>query len=185
MNNGNAAGSGTSLDSTIAYDQAMMKPAPIKHVHYPALIRLNAAVVEKTAPMDADDLASFVNGAVYARQVNDGEAMLLVLDQAADFYDSEHFAFFAARHKSFYYIDRIIVAPSLHGTGVGRALYEDLFGWVAAAGGGIIGCEVNTTPPNPVSHAFHRTLGFKPCGTGSRELPDGGTKQVTYYEITV
>jgi hypothetical protein len=41
----------------------------------------------------------------------------------------------------------------------------------------MIGCEVNSDPPNPASDAFHERLGFAEVGRAA--LP-GGTKLVRY-----
>ncbi len=160
-------------------------PEPIDKAHYAALLALNERVVEKTAPLNEAKLHRFVTGAVYARQVAQGEGLLIVLDETADFYDSPNFEFFADRHGSFYYVDRIIVGQALTGQGVGRRLYADLTEWIGRSGGGHLCCEVNTQPPNPVSHKFHQAIGFTACGEGSWTGDEGKTKHVHYYEMAI
>ena len=61
--------------------------------------------------------------------------------------------------------------------GLARVLYEDLFTAAAAAGHGVVTCEVNLVPANPGSDAFHARLGFAEVGRG--ELA-AGAKLVRY-----
>jgi hypothetical protein len=72
-------------------------------------------------------------------------------------------------------MDRIVVAPGLRGTGVGRALSERVFAG-AEARGVPVPWEVNRRPPDPGSEAFHAALGFAEIG---RALPAPG-KEVRY-----
>jgi hypothetical protein len=53
------------------------------------------------------------------------------------------------------------------GTGCARRLYRDLFEHAAEAGHERVVCEVNSSPPNPASDAFHAALGFVEVGTAS------------------
>ena len=64
---------------------------------------------------------------------------------------------------------------SARGRGCARRLHRDLFEHAAEAGYERVVCEVNSSPPNPVSDAFHAALGFVEVGTvsvydGSREV---------------
>ena len=76
-------------------------------------------------------------------------------------YASQNYQWFESREQSHQYIDRVVVAPQAHGTGVGRALYEHVFARARERGVDQVTCEVNTDPPNPQSLAFHERLGFK------------------------
>nr|WP_263358378.1 GNAT family N-acetyltransferase [Acidicapsa ligni] len=76
-------------------------------------------------------------------------------------------------------MDRIIVADSARGQGIARRLYEDLFDEARRAGHGRIVCEVNLSPPNPASDAFHAAMGFIEIG---RVAIYNGTKTVRYFE---
>lgn len=87
------------------------------------------------------------------------QAFLLSLCPGAD-YDSENYVWFEERGVRHQYIDRIVVAPSARGTGVGRALYESVFERARERGANEVTCEVNVEPPNPGSMAFHERLGF-------------------------
>ena len=61
--------------------------------------------------------------------------------------------------------------------GLARQLYEDLFRRAAAAGHGLVVCEVNSEPPNPASDAFHAAFGFAEVGHAAIQ---GGAKTVRY-----
>ncbi|WP_084076058.1 GNAT family N-acetyltransferase [Demequina sp. NBRC 110052] len=87
-------------------------------------------------------------------------------------YDSENYRWFEDRGVRHQYIDRIVVAPSAKGTGVGTALYESVFERARQRGASEITCEVNVEPPNPGSLTFHERLGF-------RQLAEQWTKDQT------
>jgi predicted GNAT superfamily acetyltransferase len=59
------------------------------------------------------------------------------------------------------------------GRGYARRLYDDLFDRAGEAGHAIVGCEVNSDPPNPASDAFHAALGF--AEVGRAKIPNGKT----------
>ena len=65
------------------------------------------------------------------------------------------------------YVDRVVVDPKHRRKGIARALYEDLFAVARAAADEHVLCEVNLVPPNPVSDAFHASLGFREVGRGT------------------
>jgi uncharacterized protein len=96
-------------------------------------------------------------------------------------YWSENYQWFRARHESYLYLDRVVVAPEAQGRGVGRALYEDLHRAVAGTWP-VVTLEVNLRPPNPRSDAFHRALGYEPVGVREYE---SGLKAVTLYERAI
>ena len=96
--------------------------------------------------------------------------------------DSPNFIWFRARYPRFVYVDRIVVAPSARGRGCARRLYDDLFEHAARAGNDRVVCEVNKTPPNPASNAFHAALGFVEVGSASVH---GGSRTVRYLSHTL
>ena len=135
-----------------------------------AVLGLNAAVEEKTGPLDHDKLARMVAQAFFAEARLDPQGRLagFLIGFAPDArYDSPNFQWFRARFAGFAYIDRVVVAPEARGTGVGRALYADFANSASRHGLSRLACEVNVTPPNPASDAFHAALGFAEAGTGS------------------
>ena len=105
---------------------------------------------------------------------------MLAFDQDAR-YDSPNFIWFRARYPRFVYVDRIVVAPTARGRGCARRLYDDLFEHAVRAGHDRIVCEVNKTPPNAASDAFHAALDFVEVGTASVH---GGSRTVRYLSRT-
>ena len=88
----------------------------------------------------------------------------LAMDPGAD-YDSENYVFFESRFDNHLYIDRIVVADSARGLGLGSMLYQDLFDFARSQGRTAVTCEVNLEPPNPGSLRFHRRFGFEDVDT--------------------
>ncbi len=153
-------------------------PSPAQPVDEVALLALNAAHERETGPLDAWAWRRLREQAFHVGTVDGGAtAFLLALDQDAR-YDSPNFRWFQARFTRFVYIDRVIVAPTARGRGLGRRLYQELFARAAAAGHEFVACEVNIRPPNPASEAFHGTLGFREVG---RAEIAGRDKAVAYY----
>jgi predicted GNAT superfamily acetyltransferase len=92
------------------------------------------------------------------------QGFLLVLQEGAR-YDSPNYLWFSQHFPHFLYIDRVVVAGSAQGLGVGRLLYEDLFRFANLRGPGMIACEFDVDPPNLASQRFHERFGFKEVGT--------------------
>ena len=132
-----------------------------------ALLALNNAHAQELSWLEAKRLEYLIGEAFLARRIGRLDAFLLAFDQDAR-YDSPNFIWFRARYPRFVYVDRIVVAPSARGRGCARRLYADLFEHAVRAGHDRIVCEVNKTPPNPASDAFHAALGFVEVGTSQR-----------------
>jgi predicted GNAT superfamily acetyltransferase len=131
-----------------------------------ALLALNNAHAGELSWLEPERLEHLVQQAFLARRIGGLDAFLLAFDQDAG-YDSPNFLWFRARYPRFVYVDRIVVAASARGRGYARQLYHDLFEHALRAGHERVVCEVNSTPPNPKSDAFHAALGFVEVGTGS------------------
>lgn len=146
---------------------------PARPADIPALVALNAEVVELTAPMDAGRCAQMIQMAsscLVAEQ--DGSVIGFVLVMyASDAYDGENFAWFGARLKRFAYVDRIVIGAAARGLGLGRRFYERVAEDARAAGCLTLTAEMNLLPPNETSLAFHAANGFAELGT--RSYPDG------------
>jgi predicted GNAT superfamily acetyltransferase len=145
-----------------------------------ALLALNNAHAQELSWLEAKRLEYLIGEAFLARRIGRLDAFLLAFDQDAR-YDSPNFIWFRARYPRFVYVDRIVVAPSARGRGCARRLYDDLFEHAVCAGHDRIVCEVNKTPPNPASDAFHAALGFVEVGTASVH---GGSRTVRYLSRT-
>lgn len=153
-----------------------MSPAAIRPAHYDAILRNNAHFVHWLSPLDKVGLVTLLSHADYARQFLDGEAVAIAYAGQGD-YRHKNVDWLSARLDNYLYIDRVIVGASAQGQGLGQSLYNDLYLFAQERGYDAIGCEVNTAPDNPGSHAFHLTQGF--CPLGEETYSDG--KAVRYY----
>jgi predicted GNAT superfamily acetyltransferase len=140
------------------------------------LLALNNAHARELSWLEPERLQRLVGQAFLARRIGELDAFLLAFDQDAE-YDSPNFLWFCARYPRFVYVDRIVVAASARGHGCARRLYHDLFAHAVTAGHERVVCEVNSSPPNPASDAFHAALGFVEVGTASVY---GGSRTVRY-----
>lgn len=152
------------------------QPAPVRE----ALLALNNANARETSYLTPGDWKALV-AATFSATCVGTQAFLTALDQDSS-YDGQNFNWFRDRYERFVYIDRIVVDSSLRGQGVGRLLYEDLFRRMHDAGQLYVGCEINLSPPNPASDAFHLRLGFSE--KGSAKLI-GRDKTVRYFVKTL
>jgi predicted GNAT superfamily acetyltransferase len=140
------------------------------------LLALNNTYAQELSWLEPARLEHMVGQAFLARRIGDLDAFLLAFDQGAD-YDSPNFLWFRARYVSFVYVDRIVVAASARRRGCARRLYRDLFEHAETANHERVVCEVNVSPPNPASDAFHAALGFVEVGSASVHE---GSKTVRY-----
>jgi uncharacterized protein len=140
------------------------------------LLALNNAHAQELSWLEPARLRHLVSQAFLARRIGNLDAFLLAFDQGAD-YDSPNFLWFRSRYLRFVYVDRIVVAASARGRGRARRLYQDLFEHAESAGHERVVCEVNISPPNPASDAFHAALGFVEVGSASVHE---GSKTVRY-----
>jgi predicted GNAT superfamily acetyltransferase len=100
---------------------------------------------------------------------------LLAFREGAD-YDSPNYGWFTERYPRFLYVDRVVVAGTARGHGVGTLLYRDMFKFAAASAVGLVTCEFDIDPPNPASEGFHARFGFREAG---RQRVADGRKQVS------
>jgi hypothetical protein len=140
------------------------------------LLALNNAHASELSWLEPAALADLVDQAWLALRIGDVDAFMLALDQDAT-YDSPNFNWFRGRYSRFVYVDRVVVAPAARGRGHARRLYDALIRAASEAGHERIVCEVNISPPNPGSDAFHAALGFVEVGSASIH---GGAKTVRY-----
>lgn len=78
-------------------------------------------------------------------------------------YTSQNYRWFSARYADFVYVDRVVVLPGAQGRGIGRRLYDAVVDRTSAP---VLVAEVNTSPRNDVSLAFHARYGFEEVGSG-------------------
>jgi len=154
---------------------------PIGPADQAKVLALNNQFSVETSLLEAPKLAAMVKEAFLATRIGDVDAFLIVFDQHAR-YDSPNFVWFRDRFADFVYVDRIVTGPQARGKGYARALYGDLFTKAVAAGHRRVVCEVNLDPPNPVSDAFHATLGFAEVG---HQALQGTSKTVRYLSKNI
>jgi len=133
----------------------------------PLLVALNDAAYPAVPITSADEMAALLelsDLAVALRRGDDLVAMLITLPPGRA-YASENYRWFSARGTDFRYVDRIVVADTERGRGIGAVLYDLVFDTARREGRAEVTCEVNVDPPNPGSMAFHSRLGFREVGT--------------------
>jgi len=166
-------------------DQALQSIAPAEVSRdkplAKTLLALNNAHAQELSWLEPAQLQHLVGQAFLARRIGNLDAFLLAFDQDAD-YDSPNFLWFRSRYPRFVYVDRIVVAASARGRGCARRLYRDLFEQAERANHQCVVCEVNVSPPNPASDAFHAALGFVEVGPASVHE---GSKTVRYLSCAL
>ncbi len=149
-----------------------------------ALAPLNddaSPAVPITAPDDLARLISIAELALVLERDGQFVGFVIAIAPGAD-YASENYRFFESRGVDHLYVDRIVIAESERGAGLGQALYEAVFDAARAAGRSEVTCEVNLDPPNPGSEAFHARLGFEQVGVQSTK---GGAVTVSLLAAPV
>jgi hypothetical protein len=156
---------------------------PVTDADLDEILALNNAAVPAVNGLESADLAWFAEVAhsFLVAQGDDGgvAGFVIGLHGPGLAYDSLNYAWFSARYDRFVYVDRIVVADSGRGAGVGRRLY-DAFGVRGRADGHeVLLAEVNVRPRNHGSLRFHERYGFVSVGEQDTE---GGAKRVTLLE---
>ena len=156
---------------------------PLAAVDLDEVLELNERSVPHVGSVNRTRLAAIVGEARLASVARSDDGALLgfviALREGAS-YDSPNYRAFAERYERFLYVDRIAVAPSAHRGGLGRALYAEVFDVARSDDARRVTCEVNVVPPNPVSMAFHTSLGFTEVG---RLVSPGGTVALLCAEL--
>ena len=143
------------------------------------ILDINATEEEQTSRIDLARIILLDAWSDYHRVVvveDEIIGFLLVMSEASH-YDGDNFRWFVERYRRFLYVDRIVIDRTFARRGVGSALYDALIQFAATQGWSTLCCEINVSPPNPVSHAFHARFGFKEVG---RNAETGALKVVSY-----
>jgi len=146
----------------------------IEAADLPFVLALNNDSAAEVNALTADALARLVAVAASARIVDGRAGFLVAFDESTPAQGPNH-AWFLQHQPAFVYIDRVVIALSARGQGLGRRLYEDLS---SVAAGRPLCCEVNVEPANPASLAFHERLGFSPRG---ESVDPRNGKRVRYF----
>jgi len=144
----------------------------------PAVVALNNSAHPAVTMLTEEELSALFAmcdvALVATNRHHEISAFLLSLGQGQP-YESENYRWFEKRGVRHQYIDRIVVAESAKGTGVGRAFYESVFERARERGANEVTAEVNLEPENPGSIAFHERLGFRQL---AEQDTKGGTIKV-------
>lgn len=148
-----------------------------------AVLAINAECEPAVGSLDAEKLEFFAQAAGFFVVVEDEDdtplGFLIGLDETATEYPSPNYAYFAARHGEFAYVDRIAMTANAQGKGFGPTLYNAFEAWAYGFGKRVLAAEVNTIPDNPHSHHFHKAFGFTEM---ERTRPYGPDEEVAMYE---
>ncbi len=134
--------------------------------HYPHILALNKELVHFLAEMDLQTMLD-IGGECelfLAIEVDDQFAGFLMAMTKGKAYEGVNYKWFEEAYDSFLYIDRVVLAPAVHGLGVGTAVYQYVFDYAKTQGIPRITAEIDIAPPNPVSLAFHKAKGFEEVG---------------------
>ena len=93
----------------------------------------------------------------------DGIVGFIICIREGSAYWSENYKFFTKRLKKFLYVDRVAIDQQHRRTGLGQAIYEDIFAQ-AISDSLPIALEVNTQPVNQPSLNFHEKICFDRIG---------------------
>lgn len=161
-----------------------MQPRDVTPDDFPSILALNEASVHFLSPLTPARLHELHAASAWHRAVEiDGAvaAFLLAFRECAA-YDGTNYRWFLRRYPRFLYVDRIVVADSARGAGLGRVLYEDAIDYARRAGIGVMCCEYDIEPPNPGSAAFHQRFGFTEVG---RQSVADGSKAVSMQVLGI
>jgi len=137
------------------------------------ILRLNAASIAATSPMDSVRFHSLFEMSAQTIVAEQDDSVVGFLMGFADGspYDSVNYRWFSDRLKRFFYIDRIVVSEDTRGSGIGRAFYARIESWARGTGLHWLAAEMNLEPANTASLAFHAKQEFVAVGT---QALDGG-----------
>ena len=134
---------------------------------YPFILRVNEENVEVLSPMDEERIQEFSKWSelfLIAEADGTPAAFLLALREGLTNYDSENYLWFSKNYEKFLYIDRIVIDAPYRRSGVGKALYQEVFRYADATEVPFVTAEIDTEPYNEVSLGFHQTMGFREVG---------------------
>jgi predicted GNAT superfamily acetyltransferase len=137
---------------------------PLRDTDVADVLALNEANVRELTPMDEVRLHELQAMADRFDVLDlDGSFGGFVITMTAGLpYDSENYRWFAARHRRFYYLDRIVLPQQYRRRGLGGFVYDEVER--VAAPYSRLCLEVNLVPRNDASLAFHARRGYVEVG---------------------
>jgi predicted GNAT superfamily acetyltransferase len=138
---------------------------PITTADHDQVLAWNAAHVELLSPLDEERLRTLLGwadqGCVITHDNRDVGFVLTFAGGTA--YDSANYRWFTLRYPAFYYLDRVVVDPSVRRAGIGTRVYDELEDRAREVAP-VMCLEVNLSPPNEPSLEFHRRRGYEEVG---------------------
>jgi predicted GNAT superfamily acetyltransferase len=137
---------------------------PLRDTDVADVLALNEANVSKLTTMDEARLHELRDLADRFDVLDvDGAfgGFVITFAQGAP-YDSENYRWFSARHRRFYYLDRIALHERFRRRGLGTFVYDEIER--VASPYGRLALEVNLVPRNDASLAFHEGRGYVEVG---------------------
>lgn len=130
-----------------------------------SVLALNNSAGQAILPLDAERVRFFIRHADYFRvaEVDGQVAGFLIALRPGTPYGSSNYRWFCEHYPDFLYIDRIVVAGSRRGSGLGKIFYADVTSY-AEVRVPILACEVFLEPRNDAALIFHGTYGFREVG---------------------
>jgi uncharacterized protein len=137
---------------------------PLRDTDVADVLALNAANVSALAPMDEARLHELRSLAdrFDVLDVDGGFGGFVITFAGGAAYDSENYRWFSARHRRFYYLDRIVLHEGFRRRGLGGFVYDEIE--KVATPYGRLALEVNLVPRNDPSLAFHAGRGYVEVG---------------------
>lgn len=142
-----------------------------------AVLSMNNRAVPAVSHLAQPDLAHLFSQAerlLVARDRAHLVGFTLLMTGPGRDYDSPNYDWFSARYDSFLYVDRIVVADSHRGAGLGKLMYRQAID-LGLGRFPVLCAEVNIKPRNQPSLDFHERMGFDPVGEQDTDL---GEKRV-------
>ncbi|MCZ4498682.1 MAG: family N-acetyltransferase [Marmoricola sp.] len=139
---------------------------PITPADHAAVLAWNEAHVELLSPLDEAGLVELLGWSDPSSSVislGGRDLGFVITIGAGTAYGSTNYRWFAARHPSFLYLDRIVIDPAARRTGAASRTYDAIEARARDVGP-VLCLEVNLDPPNEPSLAFHRARGFVEVG---------------------
>jgi predicted GNAT superfamily acetyltransferase len=167
---------------TVAPNDALIRP--LLEADIDAVTKLNNDAYPAVPRATAEEMGVFADTFDWCVVVEvDSEIVGFVMAvEPGKNYDSENYRFFESRGLPHFYIDRVVLGETARGKGLGKRLYRELFDEAKRRGYERVTCEVNLKPENPVSLAFHGSMGF--VGVGVQDTK-GGDVTVQLLEAVV
>lgn len=154
------------------------------HADFPAVLALNEESVRFLSPLSLARLELLDSAAALhlVAQTAAGVVGFVLAFRERAVYDSVNYRWFDQCYDSFLYVDRVVVAQTAQGQGIGAELYKQVFAAARLAGVARVTCEFDVDPPNPASARFHARFGFAEVG---RQTVADGSKWVSLQAARV